>query len=344
MNYLKGGVSVHSLAQWTATLLMSVAILGALSERFLPSLVSNAALVALLPNLMPSPPQPEDLLGWTDRSESPPFASEPGFQEALDRVRSSRTRAGILTLTGQLALAEQLLLAISPSDSLVSYWLALVYEQQHRPTEAIEVLRSVPGIAAALAQLGADAEGDGNYQRAMGFWEMSLLFDTNDRRGRAYVLEKLSRTAYGRFGDFEGAIRWGNRWCDFLPGAKDCYIWVASLYLWDDLPEDAALVLQRGAPYGVQTSKYYHGQMGQIQQSRGQWEEAIQSYRVSLEENRDDGILAPYMAWYLGAALCHEHRCQEGRPYLEIAGRSGPATLQQQAATLLGRIDTEHLQ
>ena len=314
-----------------------------LARSALPALMSNVILVDLLPNLMPLHLQPEDLLGWTNRSSSLPFPAKSSVQETLDKVQTRRTRAEILALIGELVPAEQLLQTISPSDILARSWLTFVYHQQHRPAEAIEILQSVPQMAIYFAQSGFQAAQKEDFARAMRLWEASTEFKMDDSQLRGEVFEKLSRTAYYQLGDIEHAVRWGARWLEFSPGDTNGRIWLASLYLWNDSPEEAAGVLERGTFYGVQNSRFYLGQMGRVYQARGQWDLAIQSYRASLEQNKDDPNMVPDLAWYLGVALCHEQHCQEARPYLEIAVKTGPSTLQQQAARLLAQIDAQKL-
>jgi tetratricopeptide (TPR) repeat protein len=262
----------------------------------------------------------------------------------LDRIESPRTRASMLALIGQWSSAERILQTISAGDALARFWLAFVYGQQHQSDEALKTLRSVPSIEVYFAEAGFEAERQGNYERAMQLWEASTLFDGGDLRQRAHVNQTLSRTAYNHFGDWEAALRWAERWIDAASGDTDSYIWLASLHLWGGSPEAAYQVLERGALHGVQNSRFYPGQMGQIYQARGQWDLAIQFYRQSWEQNQDDPGMSPYIAWYLGFALAHELHFQEARPYLEIVKRTGKPELRQQATDLLTWINTQEPQ
>ena len=338
MNPLKPVASLSRFSHLTITLLI-VAGTVLLSGRGIPILVSNLSLARLLPELIVLPPRPDEVLGWTDRPGFTPSTDQQGFMVAVGRVQSPRTRASILALTGQLPAAERLLRTSPPGDALARFWLAFVYGQQHRSDEALEILRSLPGIEGYFARAGFQAERLGNYDQAMRLLEASVMLESGTIRDRSPVYGTLSQTAYYHFADWDAAVRWAERWIEAAPDNTDTYSWLATLYLWRGHPDQAYQVLQRGEPYGVSSNRFYPGQMGQIYQSRGQWDLAIEAYRESWERNKDWAGIRPYVAWYLGFALYHEGRFQEARPYLEIVERTGPPALQQRAADLLARMD-----
>jgi tetratricopeptide (TPR) repeat protein len=315
--------------------LLIVAGMMLLSGRGISVLVSNLSLVRLLPGLIVLPPRPDEMLGWTDRPGFTLSADQQGFMVALDRVQSPRTRASILALTGQLPAAERLLQTSPPGDALARFWLAFVYGQQHRSDEALELLRSVPGIEGYFAEPGFRAEGRGDYERAMRLLETAAALESGAMPDRSRLYGTLTRTAYNYLGDWNAAVRWGERWIQAVPDNTDAYTWLAALYLWHSQPEQAYKVLQRGEPYGVSSHRFYPGHMGQIYQSRGQWDLAIEAYRKSWEQNKDSPGMVPNVAWYLGFALYHEGRFEEARPYLEIVERTGALALQQAAASIL---------
>ena len=338
MNSLKPGVRLPRFHHLMITLLI-VAGTVLLSGRGIFVLVSNLSLVRLLSDLIVLPPRPDEVLGLTDRPGFSPSDDQNGFVLALERVQSPRTRASILALTGQLPAAERLLRTSPPGDALARFWLAFVYGQQHRSDEALEILRSLPGIEGYFASAGFQAERLGNYERAMRLLEVSVMLESGTVRDRSLVYGTLSRTAYYHLGDWDAAVRWAERRIQAAPHNTDAYSWLATLYLWHGQPEQAYQVLQRGEPYGVSSHRFYPGAMGQIYQSRGQWDLAIEAYRESWERNKDWAGIRSYVAWYLGFALYHEGRFQEARPYLEIVERTGPPASQQRAADLLARMD-----
>jgi len=334
MNSLKPVVSLPRF-QRLAIIVLVVASTVLLSGRGISVAGSNLSLVKVLRGLNVLPPRPDEVLGWTDRPEFTPPADQQDFMVVLSRVRSPRTRASILALTGQLLAAEQILRTSPPGDSLARFWLAFIYGQQHRSEEALELLRSVSGIEGYFAEPGFQAEGRGDYERAMRLLETAAALESGAMPDRSRLYGTLTRTAYNYLGDWNAAVRWAERWIQAVPDNTDAYTWLAALYLWHSQPEQAYKVLQRGEPYGVKSHRFYPAQMGQIYESRGDWDRAIEAYHKAWDLNKDTPAMASSLAWYLGFALYHKGRFEEARPYLEIVERTGASALQQAAASIL---------
>jgi tetratricopeptide (TPR) repeat protein len=308
-------------------------------SRGIPTLTSNLALVALLDHFTTLPsPQPGEVLGLDDRFISLPSHAESDLLPLVDRVRSRTTRGALLALSGQLAPAECLLGAGMPGDVLARFWLGFVYGQQHRPEAAIESLNAVLGVDEYFAQAGFREQQLGRYDRATSLLEAAAALDCGTIRERSLVYDYLTKNAYNYNGDWDRAVYWAERWTRATPRSTDSYIWLAALYLWHGQPEEAYQALRRGAPYGVCHHRFYAGQMGQIHQSRGQWNLAIEAYLEAWVYNQHDPNVAADIAWYLGFALFHEGHWEEAQPYLEFVVHNGRSSLQQQAADTLAEM------
>jgi len=304
---------------------------------------SNSSLVKLLPQLVAlQAPRPEDMLGLQNRTALPNLGNNADFAYEFNHIQSLRMSGAILALMGQPTAAETVLRTGAQDNVLIRFWLAFALAQQNQRNAALQTLGSVRWTDEYFAQAGLREQDLGHYETATRLLEAAATLDSGGIRYRSFVYETLAKNTYIHLGDWDASVHWAERWIQVAPEDTYAYNWLAALYLWRGEPEVAYGVLQRAEQYDIENSRYYPGQMGEIYQSRGQWERAIQSYRESWKRNKDDPEMVPFVAWSLGSALYYQKHLEEARFYLEVVRSTGTAELQQQASDLLAKIKAEN--
>lgn len=268
-----------------------------------------------------SPPRAEELIGLQQRPPADLPADDMNLLLTLDD--RSVLPGAILALLGQPLQAQRWLQSHAIANGLDRYWLALTAGQQNQAAAAIHLLTGVDGIDQYFAQAGLNAQGVGQFEQASRLLAAAANLDNGHIEDHSLVYEYLAKNAYNQMHDWDASFYWAERWIQAVPDNTYAYTWLAGLYLWRSQPEQAYAALQRGQPYGIEQNPYYPGQIGEIYQTRGQWELAIEAYRRSWELQKDVTWMRPYVAWDLGFALYHEGQWDEARPYLEIAAQEG---------------------
>jgi tetratricopeptide (TPR) repeat protein len=285
-------------------------------------MIRNAALVRLVSDISSlPPPSAMELVGLQQR----PVHGLPARQMSLLHSLDNRSPTGgaILALLGQPSAAQAWLSSSVSAGKMRRFWLALVLAQQHQSEAAVHALTGLDGIDQYFALAGFAAQKAGEFENASQLLTAAAALDNGQIEDRSLVYEYLAKNAYNHRHDWDQSFYWAERWIQAVPDNTYAYTWLAGLYLWRNLPEQAYAVLQRGHSYRVEQNPYYPGQIGQIYQARGQWDLAIENYRKSWELHKDVTWMRSYAAWSLGFALYHESQREEARPYLEIAAQGG---------------------
>jgi tetratricopeptide (TPR) repeat protein len=280
-----------------------------------------------------SSPRAEELIGWQQRPKYELSA------EAMDSLMQGDNHSvltgAVLALLGQPAAAQRWLQSHATANTLDHYWLALALGQQDQRDASVQTLTGLNGIDQYFALAGFKAQEAGEFEQASRLLVAAAGLDIGQIGDRSLVYEYLAKNAYSQLHDWDQSFYWAERWIQAAPKNTYAYTWLAGLYLWRGQPEQASAALQRGQPYGIEHNPYYPGQIGQIYQSRGWWELAIENYRTSWNLHKDVTWMRPYVAWYLGFALFHQNQRDEARPYLQIAAQEGI----QAAADILTQMD-----
>ena len=282
-----------------------------------------------------SPPQAEELIGLQQRPRRELSDPERDLLQKVDG--ESVLRGALLALQGHPVEAQTRLSQRTLVNALDRYWLALALGQQGQASAAIQVVTGVDGMDRYFELAGFEAQSAGRFEQASRLLTVAANLDDGMIQDRSLVYEYLAKNAYNHASDWDQSFHWAERWIQAVPDNTYAYTWLAGLHLWRGESETAYNVLQRGEPYGVQQNPYYPGQLGQIYQSRGQWQPAIEQYRQSWELHKDVPWMHHFVAWSLGNALYHEGQLAEAKPYLGIAAQEGI----QPAADILARMELQ---
>jgi tetratricopeptide (TPR) repeat protein len=278
-------------------------------------------------------PRAEELIGLRQR---PLYEVSDESMVLLAEGDSHSVLSGaVLALLGRPVEAQRWLQDRAATDEMGRYWLALALGQQQQVDAAIQTLAGLDGIDQYFAMAGLAAQAAGEYEQASRLLETAARLDSGGIEYRSLVYDDLAKNAYNHGHDWDLSFYWAERWIQAAPDNSYAYTWLAALYIWRGQPELAYVVLERGKPAGVTANPGYPGQMGEVYQSRGEWDLAIAQYRKSWELNKDISYMRPYVAWNLGFALFHQNQRDEAKPYLQIAAQLGI----QAAADLLTQMD-----
>ena len=318
-----------------------VCLLGASTAlRVDASAAANLLAIRILKEVYSLPPlQPREL------TEASPRPKRQDVAFYAERAAS----AGLCRLSGNLFLMagepERALETLRPCSDhpLAQFFRAFAHASLGREDEARSTLSQVPGISVYLFEGGMQEHEQGNLQSAV--WLLAEALEQDRNRGqissddRTYLYRYLTWD-YNQLGERQVAIAWAQRWVESDLMHFESSTALAGLYIWSGDYEKAFQVLQRVEPLGGRNAVHFAGQMGQIYQSRGEWDLAIEEYRESWARGKDVESLRPYAAWYLGVALYYQGEMDEARFYLEVVRRTGHP-LQADATAILEQMGVE---
>jgi tetratricopeptide (TPR) repeat protein len=256
----------------------------------------------------------------------------------LSRVQSPHTRATVCLLLGQPQAVEAAM-AGARDDPRSRLLLAFAYAQQGEFDDAHDVIHLVPGVGAYLVRASGFEQAKGNQSESMQLLEMAVNIGRPEEIGLPELYRTLSLNSYYVLHDWDKAVEWAEQWVEMTNADVYAVDWLAHLYLQQGQPEAAFEAWQRvDSAIAGQLASYWKD-MGQVYQSRGDWNTAIEMYRQAWQrsDNKLSG-LREYIAWYLGAALVHTGRVDEAVPYLEVATGSQDEPLRRAATQLLVKL------
>lgn len=263
-------------------------------------------------HVLPPPPTASELLGISVReSVNERQCPAPGI-----------VCGAYLSLAGNGEDARSRLSAL-PSTDMTLYWLVYATAQQGNTQLSAKFLPHIQHIDAYFAERGLLAQKRSHFRTATRLLRFAARCDRGTLRSAPSVYEALSKNAYHHESDMKMAIYWAKKWIEVAPGKASAYSWLAGLYIWQKQPEAAFEVLHTGDRWGVQETRHYAGQMGQIAEARGHLASAIAYYRKALEGEEARGVTYTGAAWRLGRALQKAGQVNEARFWLQYVAKYG---------------------